>query len=81
MCRAAYSGSNGNSDVHTGKKIANGCNINCGCNGGSAPSLRSRLAVTCAFRGCFQNSRASLGATRKTHAAWSGLSMMKPSRS
>jgi len=33
------------------------------------------------LRGGFQNSRASLGATRKTHAAWSRLSTMKPSRS
>ncbi len=33
------------------------------------------------LRGGFQNSRASLGATRKTHAAWSRLSTTKPSRS
>ena len=33
------------------------------------------------LRGDFQNSRASLGATRNMHAAWSRLSTMKPSRS
>ena len=32
-------------------------------------------------RGGFQNSRASLGATRNMHAAWSRASTMKPSRS
>jgi len=42
-----------------------------------------RLLFDChsLLRSGFQNSRASLGATRKTHAAWSRLSTMKPSRS
>ena len=33
------------------------------------------------LRGGFQNSRVSLDATRKTHAAWSRPSTMKPIRS
>ncbi len=33
------------------------------------------------LKGGFQNSLASLGATRKTHAAWSKPSTMKPSLS